>query len=89
MKKHRPRQFYLVQTEVTLPPGSLAKVTSDFRAVRPDELHVKAGDNVFVAGHSATRGYLVRLCYEDFLSTGPEGWVPAHCLTGQVRTFSV
>lgn len=38
-----------------------------------------------IVGHNAARGYLVKLCYEDFMSTGPEGWVPANCLSNQVR----
>ena len=61
------------------------RVVADFKAVRPDELHVRIGDHVVIVGHSQNRGYSVKLCYEDFLSTGPEGWVPASCLSNQVR----
>jgi len=62
--------------------GAVAKVVSDFRALRPDELHVRVGDIVTLV-RIASRGCLVRLCYEE-ASTGPEGWVPAHVLSTHV-----
>ncbi|KAK6629330.1 hypothetical protein RUM43_003147 [Polyplax serrata] len=63
--------------------GAFAKVVVDFKAIRPDDLHVKTGDTVVIVEHNTKRGYLVKHCYEDFMSTGPEGWVPAHCLSNQ------
>lgn len=70
----------------TLTAGGFARVVVNFRAVRPDELHVRAGDVVGVV-RLGSRGCLVRLCYEDAVSAGPEGWVPANILSPQVRSF--
>ena len=68
--------------------GSMARVTSDFRACRPDEVDVRAGETVTIV-RVGSRGCLVRLCSEEPASAAPpEGWLPAHVLSTQVLFYS-
>lgn len=59
-------------------PGSVVRVTSDFPAIRSDELSATRGEHVHVVSFSVERGYFVRRSSDDGVQE--EGWIPSHVL---------